>query len=139
MPAWLRASVQAAGPDEAPLALLRLWWAPPSEIVDRHQLGPRREDSFALRYVASDGGTAAPIFSPENGPVYTDGSALFTSLGGLAIAAFAAVQLRGTSVGCAWVGLTGQVPGYLNQTAAAAERLALATATLSPSLGGLCN
>ena len=73
MPGWLRAPVQAAGLDEVPLALLRLWWAPPSETVERSQLGPRREDSFALRYVSSEGDAAAPMFCPEHGPVFTDG------------------------------------------------------------------
>ena len=93
-------------------------------------MGPRHDDTFALRYLSPEGDSDAPCFSPEDGPVYTDGSALFASLGGLAVAAFAAVQLRGDAVGCAWIGITGRVPGYLNQTAAAAERLALATATL---------
>ena len=71
-----------------------------------------------------------PVFAPEHGPVYTDGAALLTSHDGLSTGTFAAVQLRGDCVGCGWVGLTGQVPAYLSPTAAAAERLALATATL---------
>ena len=55
VPEWLRAAIRSAAPDEAPLALTRLWWAPPTEAIERCQLGPRREDTFALRYVSSFG------------------------------------------------------------------------------------
>jgi hypothetical protein len=51
--------------------------------------------------------------------VYTDGSALYTSCDGLAVASFAVVQLRGDRVGCGWVGFAGQAPAYLSPSAAA--------------------
>ena len=50
-------------------------------------------------------------------------------------AAFAAVQLRGSEVGRPWIGLAGAVPAYLLPSAAAAERLALAVATLVVAKG----
>ena len=103
---------------------------PRSSMLELLALGLRcaSGEELELHYFTSGGASSPepPVFVREASVVFTDGSARSHVVSELAIATFSALQLG--LGGELLAGLTGRVPPYLDQSAAAGERFARALA-----------
>ena len=114
------------------VSLGRLWWEPPICALRRAGLVAQQDHGARIAYVYADGSRAESVMLHlVDGPIVTDGSAMWQSMLGLSEASSAALQVVGGSPHePQWKGLAGLVPSYVAQAAALVERVAIAVAAL---------